>query len=190
MPYYKIKSSWERKGLLGLKPSPRLTGYQDIEAATARDAVLQVMAHYHEDINGKIPVKGSPVLHTWFLPGSVTISEYIDDFLKHQSRSFVFLMGKGNYRRILSVKETDTVECGYCSGTGLYQDTEDICFACKGDGQITPMLDELLNSDFGTELAKRGVVGLDLREQLDAERQIMDELQYGKRTLSSDGDSE
>lgn len=108
MPYYRITSILQQRGfargpVLWFVP-PNTPLRDDIEAPTARDAVLRLMAIDHVDIGPDAPVRGSPILHRWFFPRTVTVAAYVDEFLAHQRR-FAYRTAQGPHRRVLSVEE-------------------------------------------------------------------------------------
>lgn len=82
------------------------------------------------------------------------------------------------------------VRCDVCSGTGIYRDGVSVCFACEGYRWITPDLSRRLNEDLAAEFQRRGVHKLADEKRWDEHlremTEIIDELQYGRRTLRID----
>jgi hypothetical protein len=107
MPTFAITSrvyhaGWNPAPVLWFVP-PNMPTVSEVDAPTARDAVVRLMAIDGVRIEGDEPVRGSSILHRWFFPRTVTAATYIDEFLAGR-RQFSY-RAPSMKRRVLSVRE-------------------------------------------------------------------------------------
>jgi hypothetical protein len=107
MPTFTITSrvlhaGWNTAPVLWFVPDNMPT-VREVDAPTARDAVMRLMAIDGLRIEADEPVRGSAILHRWFFPRTVTTAAYIDEFLAGRRRFSYQALSMT--RRVLSVAE-------------------------------------------------------------------------------------
>ncbi|MEX1252957.1 MAG: hypothetical protein WEE64_01320 [Dehalococcoidia bacterium] len=129
MPHYRItfsRSGRSARGapVLWFVPMPKdMFPKREVvlmEAPGARDAITAFVKRENVAVDLERPVRGSPLLHGWFLSGKTTIAEYIDSFVGGRRRSLSFNAPNDVRFRILSIAEEPEPASGI-AGTDGYQ---------------------------------------------------------------------
>ena len=89
-----------------------------IEAPRARDALTGFMARQGVAVDVARPVRGSPLLHGWFLSGRTTIGEYMDSFIAGRRGSLSFRTPTEVRFRVLSIEEQKPEPAGSAAAAG------------------------------------------------------------------------